>query len=139
MQLLTKSQTAAADALEAIRVAANHLANAAFSVNRVIGLVVALDDDALAQFAVSLDVASLEQAVSAVGSKILDAVAAANEILEASGARPAVASIDSRPVTERLEAQYRRLEFKDGIAQIVNLERPKPPPVEVEVEPGKTE
>lgn len=133
MTFLTKAQTAKANiAALAVRCHGEYQA-AASNLNAMIGEVLALTDADLAEFANDIGPEMVGQITTwhaMHGAAITELSATATAMLEQCGLSAAASAVDTRPLEEKLAAQFRALEFDQatGLFSVARLPEPEPQP-----------
>jgi len=92
-----------------------------------------LGNDDLAEFANDLgptELLALVSAQEAQGHAFNSIIAGLNQILASVGLPQGSASVDVRPLSEKLADQYRKMEpDESGVFSVIDLPRPEPEPV----------
>lgn len=143
MPLQTPSSLTASHITESAINARSHYAAAAGHLNAINRTILSLPNDQLADFGNLLGPQEMELLTgshSAQGAGINALIAGVNEVLAASGIPSVSASVDIRPLADKLAEQRREIVLTDGIFSVVDLPLPEPEPlIETEVlEPDET-
>ena len=134
MPLQTPTTLAASAITESAVNARSHYAAAASQLNAINRTILGMPNDSLAEFGNALGPAEMELLTTshATQGEALNAlIAGINAVLAASGVPPVSASVDTRPLAEKLAEQRREIVFADGMFAVVDF----PPLPEPEPEP----
>ena len=132
MPLQTPTTLAAAQMADAAVNARSHYAAAASQLNAINSTILSLPNDLLAEFGNTLGPLEMELLTSSHAAQgdglnaLLDGI---NAVLAASGIQPVTASVDTRPLADKLAEQRREIILTDGVFSVVGF------PVEPEPEP----
>lgn len=134
MPLQTPTTLAAAQMAESAVNARSHYAAAASQLNGINRTILSLPNDLLAEFGNTLGPLEMElltssHAAQGVGLNAL--IAGINAVLAASGIPPVTASVDTRPLADKLAEQRREIVLVDGVFSVVDfplLPEPEPQP-----------
>jgi hypothetical protein len=136
MPLQTPTTLAAAQMADAAVNARSHYAAAAGQLNAINSTILGMPNDQLAAFGNALGPQEMEALTSshaAQGEGLNALIAGINAVLSASGIPPVTASVDTRPLAEKLAEQRREIVLADGVFSVVDF--PAEPEPEPESEP----
>lgn len=134
MPLQTPTTLAAAQMTEAAVNARSHYAAAVSQLNAINGTILGMPNDLLAEFGNTLGPAEMELLTTshaAQGAALNALLAGINAVLSASGIPAVSASVDVRPLAEKLAEQRREIVLTDGVFTVVDF----PPLPEADPEP----
>jgi len=135
MPLQTPTALIAAQITECAVNARSHYVAAARQLNAITHSILNLPNDQLADFGNALGPAEMELLTSshfAQGVALNALIDGINTVLSASGIPPITASVDIRPLAEKLAEQRREIVLTDGIFAVVDF----PPEPESQPEPA---
>jgi hypothetical protein len=132
--LQTPSALAAAQIAEAVINTRSHYVAAAGHLNSITRKILALSNEDLAAFGNELGPMEMQMLTSAHGQQgdgLNQLIAGSNAVLAESGITPTNASVDVRPLAEKLAEQRREIVLTDGVFTVVDFPPLPEPPVEV--------
>lgn len=139
MPLQTPSSLTASHITESAINARSHYVAAAGHLNGITHTILSLTNDLLADFGNALgpqEMESLTASHAAQGEGVNALIAGVNEVLAASGIASINASVDIRPLSEKLAEQRREIVLTDGVFSVVDFPEPDPEPlIELDPEP----
>lgn len=134
MPLQTPTTLAAAQMADAAVNARSHYAAAASQLNAINRTILGMPNASLAEFGNTLGPVEMELLTSshaAQGDGLNALIDGINAVLAASGIPPVTASVDTRPLAEKLAEQRREIVLADGVFSVVDfppVEEPTPEP-----------
>ena len=127
----SKSAAAAASILSRVQNLAGNYNACATHLNAIVQDVLAMDDDALAEFANDIGPTGLNELTTLHaehGASITELSQSSSTMLFDSGIVWPASVVDVRPLNEKLAEQGRELTFADGVFAVSQLPQPEPPP-----------
>lgn len=141
MPLQTPTTLAAAQMTEAAVNARSHYAAAASQLNSINRTILGMPNDQLAEFGNALgpaEMAALTTSHAAQGDGLNALLDGINTVLAASGIPAVSASVDTRPLSDKLAEQRREIVLADGVFSVVDfppLPEPEPEPEPLTLDP----
>jgi hypothetical protein len=137
MKLLNNIQRVNSNMADSAVSCSNHLASAAFHVNKIATIALKLSNEELEAWLNSRspeETSILFSAHALIGEYINNAAALSKSILVESGLATENVSVDIRPFADKLKDQGRLVNFDNGVFTITNA----PPPVSPVITPEET-
>jgi len=131
MSLLNSNQLVNSNIAECAVGCANHLASAAYHVNKIVTIALKLSNENLSSWLNSRspqETSALFSAHALLGETVNNATELSHSILSESGITIEKVIIDIRPFAEKLLDQGRLINFEDGVFTVQNVPIPEPPP-----------